>query len=81
MMHARIERLASLKLEADAVLEQYAEMTTKGINTFTLQGRHQAYKTLRLRVSAQPDEGMEASSVFYRTSSIVYDQGIMNVNT
>src|SRR5918911_1175670 len=73
-LHARTERLASLELEADAVLEQYAEMTVNGLDAFTSEDRHQAYKALRLRVTAYPHGDMEASGIFSSTSSVVYDQ-------
>jgi hypothetical protein len=78
-VHARTERLAGLELEADAVLEQYAEMTTKGLDAFTSEDRHQAYKALRLRVTAHCHGGMEASGIFSGTSSVVYDQKTMTV--
>jgi hypothetical protein len=77
-LHARTERLASLGLEADAVLEQYAEMT-KGLDAFASEDRHQAYKALRLRVTAHSDGGMEASGIFSSSSPVVYDQGTMSV--
>ena len=62
-------------------LEQYAEMTAEGLDAFTPEDRHQAYKALRLRVTAHPHGGMEVSGVISSTSSVVYDQGTMNVST
>jgi hypothetical protein len=80
-LRTRMERLARLELEADAVLEQYAEMTPKGLDVFTPEDRHQAYKALRLRVTAHHDGRMEASGVFSSASLVVYDQGTINVST
>jgi hypothetical protein len=78
-LHARTERLASLGLEAGAVLGQYGEMTAKGLDAFASEERHRAYKALRLRVTAHSDGGMEASGIFSSSSSVVYDQGTMSV--
>src|SRR5215217_7160472 len=63
-LRAQAEQLTSLELEADAMLEQYEKMTPEGLDAFTPEDRHQAYKALRLRVVVHPDGGMEAHGVF-----------------
>jgi hypothetical protein len=63
-LHARTERLANLELEAEALLEHYTEMTREGLEAYTPENRHDAYRALRLRITVNPDGGMEADRVF-----------------
>ena len=45
------------------MLEQYVEMAPEGLDNFTPEDRHEAYKALRLRVIAYPHGSIEASGV------------------
>jgi len=63
-LRTQTERLANLELEADALLEQYARMTPEGLDRYTPEDRHQAYKALRLRVVVHPDGAIEADGIF-----------------
>ncbi len=63
-LRARTERLANLELEAEALLEHYAGMAREGLEAYTPEDRHDAYKALRLRIVAHPDGHMEARGVF-----------------
>ena len=69
-LRAKTEHLGNLQLEADALLEQYAEMVPEGLDAFTPEDRHHAYKALRLKVTAHPHGEMEASSIISSTSSL-----------
>ncbi len=61
---ARTERLANLELEAEALLEHYAGMAREGLEAYTPEDKHDAYRALRLRMVAHPDGRMEAEGVF-----------------
>jgi hypothetical protein len=56
-------RLANLELEAET-LQHYADMTREGLEAYTPEDKHDAYKALRLRVVLHPDGSMEADGVF-----------------
>jgi hypothetical protein len=45
-------------------LQHYADMTREGLEAYTPEDKHDAYKALRLRVVLHPDGSMEADSVF-----------------
>jgi hypothetical protein len=69
-LRTRIERLGNPELEADALLEQYAGMAPEGLDAFTPEDRHHAYKALKLKVTAHPHGDMEASGIISGTSSL-----------
>ena len=50
-------------------------MMPQGMDAFTAEDRHQAYKTLKLKVVAHPHGGMEATGI------VVLSQGTINVST
>jgi hypothetical protein len=56
--------LMSLELEADALLEHYTRITPEGLDRYTPEDRHQAYKALRLRWFVYSDGRMEAYGIF-----------------
>src|SRR5215211_3784142 len=51
----KAERLASLKLETEALIEAYSIKAHAGLNLYTPQDRFDAYKALGLKVIAHPD--------------------------
>jgi site-specific DNA recombinase len=63
-LRGRTERIANLELEAEALLEHYTGMTREGLEAYTPEDKHDAYKALRLRVILHPDGRMEADGVF-----------------
>jgi hypothetical protein len=63
-LRSQAEDLANLELEADALAEQYARITPEGLDAFTPEDCHQAYKELRLRVFVHPDGSMEVVGIF-----------------
>ena len=54
-LSARAERLASLKLETEALIEAYSSKACAGLDFYTPQDRFDAYKALGLKVIAHPD--------------------------
>ena len=63
-LRTQTEDLANLEIEADALIEQYASITPEGLDLYTPEDRHQAYKELRLKVIVHADGSMEADGVF-----------------
>jgi hypothetical protein len=63
-LRTRTERLANLELEADALLEHYADMTKEGLEAYAPEDKRDAYQALRLRIVVYPDGRMEADGVF-----------------
>ena len=55
----RAERLASLKLETEALIEAYSSKAHAGLDLYTPQDRFDAYKALGLKVIAHPDGTIE----------------------
>jgi hypothetical protein len=51
----KAERLASLKLETEALIEAYSSKAHAGLDLYTPQDRFDAYKALGLKVIAHPD--------------------------
>jgi site-specific DNA recombinase len=51
----KAERLASLKLETEALIEAYSSKAHAGLDLYTPQDRFDAYKVLGLKVIAHPD--------------------------
>jgi hypothetical protein len=62
-LSARAERLASLKLETEALIEAYSSKARAGLDLdlYTPQDRFDAYKALGLKVTAHPDGTTELS--------------------
>jgi len=52
-------RLASLKLETEALIEAYSSKAHAGLDLYTPQDRFDAYKALGLKVIASPDGTMD----------------------
>jgi hypothetical protein len=63
-LRSRTERLANLELEAEGLLEHYGGMAREGLEAYTPEDRHDAYKALRLRIVAHPDGHVEAEGAF-----------------
>src|SRR5215218_449966 len=55
----KAERLASLKLETEALIEAYSSKALAGLDLYTPQDRFDAYKALGLKVIAHPDGTIE----------------------
>ena len=53
------ERLAALERDAEALIALYQHEAREGLDLFTLQDRHETYKTLGIRVIAFPDGSTE----------------------
>jgi hypothetical protein len=58
-VRSKAERLASLKLETEALIEAYSSKACAGLDLYTPQDRFDAYKALALRVIAHPDGTQE----------------------
>ena len=52
-----------MERDRDALLEQYAGMVPEGLDRYTPEGHHQAYKELRLKWFVYPDGRTEADGV------------------
>jgi hypothetical protein len=63
-LRTQTERLANLELEADTLLEHYTRIAPEGLDCYTPEDRHQAYKELRMRMLVHPDGSMEANGIF-----------------
>ena len=62
-LRAQQEALAGLELEAEALMERYAAMVPEGLEHFTPEDRHEAYRALRLKVTVGVDGSVEATGV------------------
>jgi site-specific DNA recombinase len=69
-LRGRTERLATLELEGEALLDHYAGMTREGLEAYTPEDKHDAYKALRLRVVLNPDGSIEVEGVFTLESGL-----------
>jgi hypothetical protein len=65
----KAKRLASLKLETEALIEAYSSKANAGLDLYTLQDRFDAYKVLGLKVIARPDGTMELTGGPLRSDS------------
>ena len=61
-VRGKAERLASLKLETEALIEAYSSKAHSGLDLYTPQDRFDAYKVLGLKVTAYPDGNMELTA-------------------
>jgi hypothetical protein len=62
-LRAQQEALADLELEAEALMERYSAMVPEGLEHFTPEDRHEAYRALRLKVTVGVDGSVEAAGV------------------
>ena len=60
-LEGRTERLQTLECDRDALLEHYAEMMPKVLDTLESEERHRVYNMLRLGAVAFPDGTLEVS--------------------
>jgi hypothetical protein len=58
-VRSKAERLASLELETEALIEAYCSKARAGLDLYTPQDKFDAYKALALRVIAHPEGTME----------------------
>ncbi len=58
-LSTRAERLASLKLEAEAPIEAYSEKARAGLDLYTSEDKHAAYKALGATVLVSQDASTE----------------------
>ena len=61
---SRQERLEVLKRDKDALLESYARMTPKALDSLTAEERHRVYGMLGLKATITMDGSMEVSGAF-----------------
>ncbi len=66
-VRARAERIASLKLATEALIDDYAAKALKGLDLYTPQDRHDAYKALGFKLAANPDGTVELTSGVLRS--------------
>ena len=62
-LRARQDALTGLEAEAESVMERYAAMVPEGLEHFTAEDRHEAYRALRLKITAGADGSVEADGV------------------
>ncbi|MBA3422982.1 MAG: recombinase family protein [Rubrobacter sp.] len=62
-LRARQETLTSLEAEAENIMERYAAMVPEGLVHFTAEDRHEAYRALRLKITAGADGSIGAAGV------------------
>jgi hypothetical protein len=62
-LRAQQEALADLELEAEVLVERYTAMVPEGLEHFTPEDRHEAYRALRLKVTVGVDGSVEAAGV------------------
>jgi hypothetical protein len=55
----REEHLAELKRDAQALMERYSLEARKGLDLYTTEDRHDAYRALGINVIAYPDGTLE----------------------
>ncbi len=58
-LRQRQERIEQLERDKDTLLGSYAKMASEALDALTPENRHQLYKILRLKVSANPDRSLE----------------------
>jgi site-specific DNA recombinase len=59
VLSARAERFASLKLEAEALIEAYAEKASRGLDLYSSEDKHAAYRALGVTCLAYQDRPPE----------------------
>ena len=68
-MESKRERLEGLEHDKDSLLETYAEMAPKALETLTPEERQRLYKTLRLEVLVYADGTNELTGEFVGPSA------------
>jgi hypothetical protein len=63
-LSSRQREIEGLERDRDALLERYARMVLEGLDRYTPEDRHQAYKELRLKWFVHPLGRMQADGVF-----------------
>jgi hypothetical protein len=71
----RRRRLADLELDKATLLETYSEKASRGLDYFTPEDRHQAYKKLRLSVLVHPGGDLEVHGVLGKAPNFVQNNG------
>ncbi len=66
----RRERLAELEGDKAALLETYSEKASEGLDYFTPEERHQAYKKLRLAILIHPGGDLEVTGVLRQVEQL-----------
>jgi hypothetical protein len=60
-LEARREQLAELERDRDTLIERYAGMVPKALDSLVPEERHRIYMLLKLRVNLSTDRGLEVS--------------------
>jgi hypothetical protein len=71
----RRRRVVDLERDRATLLETYMEKASKGLDYFTPEDRHQAYKKLRLSVLVRPGGDLEVSGVLGEAPNLVKNNG------
>jgi DNA repair ATPase RecN len=66
----RRRRLADLEQDKSTLLETYSEKASKGLDYFTPEDRHQAYKKLRLSVLVHPGGDLEVTGILKQAEEL-----------
>src|SRR5829696_515550 len=64
------ESIEELERDKDALLDYYAALTPEALDALTSEERHQLYKILKLRASANQDGSVRVSGVFGESPSV-----------
>ncbi len=72
-LSARTERIASLKLEAEALIEAYSEKARTGLDLYMPEDKHAAYKALGVTVLAHQDDPLEIAIKAIRSNTNAID--------
>jgi hypothetical protein len=70
-----LSRIAELEHDRYTLLATYTENASQGLDYFTPEDRHQAYKRLRLSVLVHPGGDLEVSGVLGEASHLVKHNG------
>jgi hypothetical protein len=68
-VRGKAERLASLKMETEALIEAYSSKAYGALDLYTPQDRFDAYKALELKMIAHPDGTVELTGGLLRSNS------------
>jgi recombinase-like zinc beta ribbon protein len=66
----RRRRLADLEQDKTTLLETYSEKASRGLDYFTPEDRHQAYKKLRLSVLVHPGGDLEVTGILKQAEEL-----------
>ena len=74
-LEERRARLADLELDKAALLETYSAKASEGLDHFTPEDRHDAYKKLRLSVLVHPGGDLEVTGILGPLETFIQNNG------